>query len=316
MKRALVTGITGMDGSYLAELLLAQGYQVWGLVRRCSTRNTDRIEHLLNDLILLQGDMTDPVSLDHVVKSAMPELVVNLAAMSFVGESWRQPLLTFSVVATGTANLLESVRRYVPEAKFYQASSSEQFGSMPPPQNELTNFHPRSPYGVSKTAAHWWAVNYRESYNMNVSCGILFNHSGARRGIEFVERKVSHGVAQIVKKRSKELLLGNLDAKRDWGHSKDYMRAAMLMTDQKIPDDYVIGTGIAHSVQNLVETAFRYVNLDWREYVKLDERFLRPAEVNHLLADPRKAKEKLGWTPTVTFADLVAEMVEYDLATP
>jgi GDPmannose 4,6-dehydratase len=311
--KALITGITGQSGSYLAELLLDQNIEVFGLVRRSSIGNTQRIDHLRGKIVIAFGDMCDPVSLNHAVGYVKPDWVFNFAAQSFVGESWRQPKYTFDVVAGGTLNLLEAVRNYAPNAKFIQASSSEMFGASPPPQNELTPFYPRSPYGIAKLAAHWSCVNYRESYGMPISCAIFFNMESARRGIEFVTRKVSHGVAMIANGKATELRLGNLDAKRDWSHARDHVRAAFRMILADKPDDYVIGSGTAYSVRNFVERAFTHANLNWQDYVVIDPALVRPAEVNYLLANATKAKGTLGWRTMGDLQELVEEMVDNDM---
>ncbi len=314
MPLALITGITGQDGSYLAEFLLEQGYQVVGLVRRSSNPNYSRIEHLLDKIELAQGDLTDLPSLMAVVEKYRPDEVYNLAAQSFVPASWEQPLLTTDVNAVGVTRLLEAIRRVHPTARFYQASTSEMFGQVREmPQNEQTPFHPRSPYGVSKVYGHWITVNYRESYGLFAVSGILFNHESPRRGLHFVTRKVTHGVARIKLGLANELRLGNLDAKRDWGYTGDYVRAMWLMLQQDEPEDFVIGTGEAHSVRELCEVAFSHVGLDYRDFVVVDPKFFRPAEVNILLADPSKARAKLGWQPRVSFEELIRMMVEADL---
>ncbi len=314
MPLALITGITGQDGSYLAEFLLEQGYQVVGLVRRSSNPNYSRIEHLLDKIELAQGDLTDLPSLMAVMEKYRPDEVYNLAAQSFVPASWEQPLLTTDVNAVGVTRLLEAIRRVHPTARFYQASTSEMFGQVREmPQNEQTPFHPRSPYGVSKVYGHWITVNYRESYGLFAVSGILFNHESPRRGLHFVTRKVTHGVARIKLGLANELRLGNLDAKRDWGYTGDYVRAMWLMLQQDEPEDFVIGTGEAHSVRELCEVAFSHVGLDYRDFVVVDPKFFRPAEVNILLADPSKARAKLGWQPRVSFEELIRMMVEADL---
>ena len=315
-KKALITGITGQDGSYLAEFLLNKGYEVYGLVRRTSTVNHTRISHLLDRIHLCEGDLLDQLSLIEVIKKIQPDEVYNLAAMSFVPLSWTQPTLTGEYTALGALRVLEAIRLVNQRIKFYQASSSEMFGmSKETPQSETTPFHPRSPYGVAKVYAHWMTVNYRESYGMFACSGILFNHESPRRGLEFVTRKVTHAVAKIKLGLAKELRLGNLKARRDWGFAGDYVEAMWLMLQQKTPEDFVIGTGISHSVQQLVEEAFRCVGItDWQRYVKEDPSLLRPAEVDHLVADPQKAKKILGWQPKVQFAQLIKMMVEADLA--
>jgi GDPmannose 4,6-dehydratase len=314
-KRALITGITGQDGSYLAELLLDKGYEVFGLIRRLSAPNVWRIQHLLDKVTLLQGDLLDQLSLIKAVERSRPHELYNLAAMSFVPASWDQPMLTGEYNAQGVTRVLEAVRNVDPKIRFYQASSSEMYGRVREvPQTELTPFYPRSPYGVSKAFGHYITVNYRESYDLFAVSGILFNHESPRRGIEFVTRKVTDGVARIKLGLADSLKLGNLDACRDWGFSGDYVRAMWLMLQQDRPDDYVIATGTAHSVKDLVEVAFAHVDLDWQKYVGIDPAFLRPAEVDHLIGDPAKAKKELGWEPSVDFKGLVTMMVDADLA--
>ncbi len=313
-KRALITGITGQDGSYLAELLLDKGYEVHGLVRRASTTNYWRIEHLLDRVHLKAGDLLDQLSLIKVIDEVRPDEIYNLAAMSFVPASWDQPLLTGEFNSQGVTRVLEAVRQVDARIRLYQASSSEMYGKVREvPQTESTPFYPRSPYGVSKVFAHYITVNYRESYDLFAVSGILFNHESPRRGLEFVTRKVTDGVARIKLGVADSLALGNLDAKRDWGFSGDYVRAMWLMLQQDRADDYVIATGKSHSVQDLVELAFGHVGLDWQKYVRLDPKFLRPAEVDHLIGDPAKAKAALGWKPEVDFAGLVRMMVDADL---
>jgi GDPmannose 4,6-dehydratase len=313
-KRALITGITGQDGSYLAELLLAQGYDVYGLTRRLSASNYWRIEHLLDRLTLIPGDLLDQLSLIRVLERVRPHEVYNLAAMSFVPASWDQPMLTGEFNSQGVTRVLEAVRVVDSSIRIYQASSSEMYGKVREvPQVETTPFYPRSPYGVSKVFAHYITVNYRESYNLFAVSGILFNHESPRRGLEFVTRKVTDGVAKIKLGLAKELRLGNLDAHRDWGFAGDYVRAMWMMLQQDEPDDYVIATGEAHSVQELVEIAFGHVGLDWQKHVVMDPAFLRPAEVDHLIGDASKAHEKFGWKPSVTFDGLVTMMVDADL---
>ncbi len=313
-KRALITGITGQDGSYLAELLLEKGYEVFGVIRRLSAPNVWRIQHLLPRITLLQGDLLDQLSLIKAVDKAQPEEFYNLAAMSFVPSSWDQPMLTGEYNAQGVTRALEAVRSVNPKIRFYQASSSEMYGRVREvPQTEMTPFYPRSPYGVSKVFGHYITVNYRESYDLFACSGILFNHESPRRGIEFVTRKVTDGVARIKLGLEKKLMLGNRDASRDWGFSGDYVRAMWLMLQQDQPDDYVVATGEAHSVQELVEVAFAHVGLDWQEFVGIDQRYLRPAEVDHLIGDPAKAKKDLGWEPTVDFKGLVHMMVDADM---
>jgi GDPmannose 4,6-dehydratase len=313
-KRALITGITGQDGSYLAELLLDKGYEVFGLTRRLSADNYWRIAHIRDRLTLLPGDLLDQLSLIRVLEKVKPQELYNLAAMSFVPASWDQPMLTGEFNSQGVTRVLEAIRVVDSSIRLYQASSSEMYGKVREvPQRETTPFYPRSPYGVSKVFAHYITVNYRESYNMFAASGILFNHESPRRGLEFVTRKVTDGVAQIKKGKSKELRLGNLDAHRDWGFAGDYVRAMWMMLQQTEPDDYVIATGESHSVQELVEIAFGHVGLDWKNFVKLDPAFLRPAEVDHLIGDPGKATTKFGWTPSVDFRGLVTMMVDADL---
>lgn len=313
-KRAIISGITGQDGSYLAELLLEKGYEVVGITRRLSAPNTGRIEHLLDKIELRPADLLDQLSLMKVVDEVRPHEFYNLAAMSFVPASWDQPLLTGEFNAQGVTRVLEAIRRIDTSIRLYQASSSEMYGKVREiPQTEETPFYPRSPYGVSKVFAHYITVNYRESYDLFAASGILFNHESPRRGLEFVTRKVTDGVARIKLGLTDSLALGNLDAQRDWGFSGDYVRAMWLMLQQEKPDDYVIATGVSHSVQELVQTAFDHVGLDWREHVKTDPRFLRPAEVDHLIGDSSKAREQLGWQPQVDFTGLVTMMVDADL---
>ena len=314
-KRALITGITGQDGSYLAELLLEKGYEVFGVVRRLSAPNVWRIQHLLPRITLLQADLLDQLSLIKAVEEAQPVEFYNLAAMSFVPASWDQPMLTGEYNAQGVTRTLEAVRSVNTKIRFYQASSSEMYGRVREvPQTELTPFYPRSPYGVTKVFGHYITVNYRESYDLFACSGILFNHESPRRGIEFVTRKVTDGVARIKLGLADKLMLGNRDAHRDWGFAGDYVRAMWMMLQQDAPDDYVIATGEAHSVQDLVEVAFAHVGLDWQKHVGVDQRYLRPAEVDHLIGNPAKAKKKLGWEPTVDFKGLVHMMVDADLA--
>ena len=316
MKRALITGITGQDGSYLAELLLENGYEVHGVVRRSSTETFERINHLVGKVHLHQADLLDQLSIIDVLKETRADEVYNLAAQSFVPTSWKQPVLTGEFTAIGVTRMLEAIRLLGPDhIRFYQASSSEMFGKVVEvPQKESTPFYPRSPYGVAKVYGHWITVNYRESYGMYCVSGILFNHESERRGREFVTRKVSDGVARIKLGLAKELRLGNLDARRDWGFAGDYTRAMFLMLQQPKPDDYVVATGEAHSVRDLVEIAFGSVNLDWQKYVVIDPALVRPAEVDLLIGDPTKAKTRLGWKPEVTFEQLVERMVKADLA--
>jgi GDPmannose 4,6-dehydratase len=314
-KRALISGITGQDGSYLAELLLDKGYEVFGVVRRLSAPNVWRIQHLLERVTLLQADLLDQLSLIKAVEVAQPAEFYNLAAMSFVPSSWDQPMLTGEFNAQGVTRALEAVRSVNSKIRFYQASSSEMYGRVREvPQSEMTPFYPRSPYGVSKVFGHYITVNYRESYDLYACSGILFNHESPRRGIEFVTRKVTDGVARIKLGKADKLMLGNRDASRDWGFSGDYVRAMWMMLQQDEPDDYVIATGETHTVQELVEVAFAHVGLDWQKHVGIDQRFIRPAEVDLLIGDPAKAKAKLGWEPSVDFKGLVHMMVDADLA--
>lgn len=314
-KKALITGITGQDGSYLAELLLDKGYEVFGVVRRLSAPNMWRIQHILDRVTLLQGDLLDQLSLIKAVERSQPDEFYNLGAMSFVPASWDQPMLTGEYNAQGVTRALEAVRSVNTKIRFYQASSSEMYGRVREvPQTEMTPFYPRSPYGVTKVFGHYITVNYRESYDLFACSGILFNHESPRRGIEFVTRKITDGVARIKLGLTDKLMLGNLDACRDWGFSGDYVRAMWLMLQQDKPDDYVIATGEAHSVQEFVELAFAHAGLDWKKHVGVDPRYLRPAEVDHLIGDPGKAKRELGWEPTVTFKQLVTMMVDADLA--
>ena len=313
-KRALITGITGQDGSYLAEWLLEKGYEVVGVVRRSSSPNLWRIEHLLNRIELKPADLLDQLSIYRLLGEVRPTEFYNLAAMSFVPASWEQPLLTGEYNAQGVTRALEAIRQVDPKIRFYQASSSEMYGKVREvPQSEVTPFYPRSPYGVSKVFGHYITVNYRESYNLFACSGILFNHESPRRGLEFVTRKVTDGVARIKLGLSDSLPMGNLDAQRDWGFAGDYVRAMWLMLQQDEPDDYVVATGSTHTVKKLVELAFSHVGLDWEKYVKVDQRFIRPAEVDLLIGDPAKAKKSLGWEPTVDFAGLVRMMVDADV---
>ncbi len=313
-KVALITGITGQDGSYLAEFLLEQGYKVYGMVRRASVDKFERIAHIMDKVELLQGDLLDQYSLITVLKDSQPAEVYNLAAQSFVPTSWAQPVLTSEFTAIGVTRMLESIRLVDPTIRFYQASSSEMYGKVrETPQSEETPFYPRSPYGVAKVYGHYITVNYRESYNLYATSGILFNHESPRRGLEFVTRKVTDGVAKIKLGRAQELRLGNLDARRDWGFAGDYVRAMWLMLQQETPDDYVIATGETRTVRELVQTAFGCVDLDWQQYVKVDKAFLRPAEVDLLVGDCSKAKTKLGWQPSVSFEKLIQMMVQADL---
>jgi GDPmannose 4,6-dehydratase len=314
-KRALITGVTGQDGSYLAELLLNEGYEVIGMVRRSSTVTFERIAHIEDRLTLVAGDLFDEVSMIGILRDHRPAEVYNLAAQSFVQTSWSQPVLTGETTALGVTRVLDAIRTVDPEIRFYQASSSEMFGKVQEvPQRESTPFYPRSPYGVAKVYGHWITVNYRESYDLHASSGILFNHESPRRGLEFVTRKVTHGVARIAAGIDKSLALGNLDAQRDWGFAADYVRAMWLMLQQDAPDDYVVATGETHSVRELVELSFAAAGLDWEKYVTIDERFLRPAEVDLLVGDPTKAEKVLGWHREVDFPTLVQMMVEADLA--
>ena len=313
-KAALITGITGQDGSYLAELLLNKGYEVYGLARRLSTPNMSRINHIADNIIFLEGDLTDQSSLNVAMQTSQPDEVYNLAAQSFVATSWNQPVLTGNVTGLGVTRVLDAVKNFCHDAKFYQASSSEMFGNVDEvPQNELTRFCPRSPYAIAKVYGYYTTVNHRESYEMFCCNGILFNHESPRRGIEFVTKKITDGVARIHQGLSKELRLGNLDAKRDWGYAGDYVEAMWLMLQQEEPDDYVIATGESHSVREFVEMAFSAVGLDWRDHVKMDERFMRPAEVPELRGDASKARDKLGWMPETSFEELVEMMVKADL---
>lgn len=312
-KIAFITGITGQDGSYLADFLLSKGYKVYGMVRRTSTPIFERINHILDKIELVYGDLLDQSSLTALLQEIQPDEIYNLAAQSFVKDSWNEPLATGEFTGLGVLRVLEAMRQVCPKAKFYQASSSEMFGSAPAPQSEKTRFQPRSPYAVSKVFGHYITVNYRESYNLFACSGILFNHESPRRGIEFVTRKISDGVARIKLGLADELRLGNLDAKRDWGFAGDYVKAMWLMLQQDKPDDYVIGSGVNHSVRDFVQTAFKVAGIEnWEKYVKTDPKFLRPAEVVELKADITKAKKKLGWEPETDFEDLVKMMVEHD----
>ena len=314
-RRALITGVTGQDGSYLAELLLDKGYEVSGVVRRSSTESFERIAHLEGRIELLQADLLDQVSLQEALRASRPHEVYNLAAQSFVPTSWSQPVLTAEFTATGVTRVLEAVRNVDPSIRFYQASSSEMFGKVQQvPQSEETPFYPRSPYGVAKAYGHFITVNYRESYDMYAVSGILFNHESPRRGLEFVTSKISNGVARIKLGQATELRLGNLDAQRDWGFAGDYVRAMWLMLQQDTPVDYVIATGITHTIRRACEVAFGHVGLDWEQYVVIDPRFLRPAEVDLLVGDASKAERELGWTPDVTFEQMMAIMVDADIA--
>ncbi len=313
VKRALITGITGQDGSYLAELLLEEGYEVVGLMRRSSTVNIERISHVQERLTLVSGDLMDEVSLISVLREYRPREVYNLAAQSFVQASWAQPVLTGESTALGVTRMLDAIRIVDPEIRFYQASSSEMFGRVRAvPQNEHTSFYPRSPYGVAKVYGHWITVNYRESYGLHASSGILFNHESPRRGIEFVTRKVTHGAARIAAGLDTELRLGNLEARRDWGYAVDYVRAMWLMLQRESADDFVIATGETHSVRELCEVAFSHVGLRWEDHVVVDDRYLRPAEVDLLVGDSTKANRELGWRHRVGFTDLIELMVDAD----
>lgn len=312
--RALITGITGQDGSYLAELLLAEGYEVFGIVRRSSVKKFDRIEPFMDKLELVEGDLTDQSSLDTAIHTVQPDEVYNMAAQSFVPASWNQAVLTGDVTGLGVIRILEAIRKHRPQAKFLQASSSEMFGKIrETPQTEKTAFYPRSPYGAAKVFGHYITVNYRESYGLFASSAIGFNHESPRRGLEFVTRKVTHQVARIKCGLAKKLLLGNLDAKRDWGFAKDYVRGMRMILQQREPDDFVLATGKMHSIRELLEVAFSAVGLDWEKYVEIDPKLIRPAEVDILCGDATKAREKLGWEPRVGFEELVKMMVEADL---
>lgn len=314
-KRALITGITGQDGSYLADFLLEQEYEVIGIIRRSSTVNFERIEHIQDQITLVSADLIDQISLINVIDKYRPNEVYNLAAQSYVPASWEQPVLTGDVTALGVTRLLDAVRLVDPGIRFYQASSSEMFGKVREvPQNEETPFYPRSPYGVAKVYGHWITVNYRESYDLFACSGICFNHESPRRGLEFAPRKIARAVAQIKHGRQKELRLGNMDAQRDWGYAPDYVRGMWLMLQQDSPDDYVLATGQTQTVKHLVELAFNVVDLNWQDYVIQDPRFIRPADVDLLVGDPSKAKEKLGWEATTTFEELVQIMVEAEVA--
>jgi GDPmannose 4,6-dehydratase len=313
-KRALITGVTGQDGSYLAEFLLSQGYEVLGMVRRSSTVNFDRIHHFQDDITIVQGDLLDQMSLLDIMREYRPQEVYNLAAQSFVPTSWKQPVLTGEFTALGVTRMLEAVRMVDPEIRFYQASSSEMFGKVrETPQSENTPFYPRSPYGVAKVYGHWITINYRESYNLFACSGILFNHESPRRGLEFVTHKVTYGAARIKLGLADDLHLGNLQARRDWGFAGDYVQAMWLMLQQDEPDDYVVATGETHSVQELCEVAFGYLDLDWQKYVVCDPQFFRPAEVDLLVGDPSKAHAKLGWGPSISFEELIRLMIDADM---
>ncbi|HSM16891.1 MAG TPA: GDP-mannose 4,6-dehydratase [Gemmatimonadales bacterium] len=314
MPRALITGVTGQDGSYLAEFLLSKGYEVYGVVRRTSHHSYERIEHILDRITVVAADLLDQHSLTEVIRSTRPNEVYNLAAQSFVPASWTQPVLTGEFTALGVTRILEAVRLAGPEARFYQASSSEMFGKVTEtPQRESTPFYPRSPYGVAKVYGHWITVNYRESHGLYAVSGILFNHESPRRGIEFVTRKVTDAVARITLGLATEVRLGHLDARRDWGYAGDYVDAMWRMLQQDEPSDYVVGTGISHSVRDVVEIAFRHVGLDWQQHVVVDPSLKRPAEVEALVADPTRARSELGWSPTVSFEEMIRMMVDADL---
>lgn len=315
MPKALITGITGQDGSYLAELLLEKGYDVIGMVRRSSTVNFDRIRAIQDRITLVQGDLLDQASLIDILEEHRPEEVYNLAAQSFVPTSWKQPVFTGEVTALGVTRILDAIRLVDPQIRFYQASSSEMFGRVQSvPQDEKTPFYPRSPYGVAKVYGHWITVNYRESYGLFACSGILFNHESPRRGLEFVTRKVTYTVARIKHGLCRELRLGNLESRRDWGFAGDYVRAMWLMLQQERPDDYVVGSGTTHSVRELCEVAFGHVGLDWRDYVVVDPKYYRPAEVDLLVSNPQKARRELGWEPSMSFEQLIATMVDADIA--
>jgi GDPmannose 4,6-dehydratase len=312
-KSALITGISGQDGSYLAELLLQKGYKVTGVIRRTSTPNLDRLSHVLDDIELISGDLLDQNSLVAALKKAEPEEVYNLGAQSFVATSWSQADLTGQFTGLGVTRMLEAIRSYNPGIRFYQASSSEMFGSTPPPQSETTLFHPRSPYAVAKLYGHWITINYRESYNMYACSGILFNHESPRRGLEFVTRKVTNAAARIKLGIQKSLNMGNLDARRDWGFAGDYVKAMWMMLQQTTPKDYVVATGKSHTVEQLLDLAFQHVKLNFRDYVTIDPTLIRPAEVTSLCGDPSLVKKELGWEPETTFEQMIAMMVEEDL---
>jgi GDPmannose 4,6-dehydratase len=314
MKKALITGITGQDGSYLAEFLLDKGYDVYGMVRRASFQRFDRIQHILDRVEIIEGDLTDQSSLDDAMNTIAPDEVYNLASQSFVPTSWNQPVLTADVTGTGVTRMLEALRRHKPDTKFYQASTSEMFGKVrETPQNEMTPFYPRSPYGVAKAYAHWITINYRESYNIFACSGICFNHESPRRGLEFISRKVTDGVARIKLGLADQLKLGNLEARRDWGFAKDFVEAMWLMLQQDQPEDYVIATGVSHRVRDLIDTAFDYVGLPIEPYVVVDPKLFRLAEVDGLVGDASKAKTNLGWTPTTSFKEMIHIMLEADL---
>ncbi len=314
MKTALITGTTGQDGSYLSEYLLSLGYKVYGLIRRSSTQNFERVAHIQDQIEFLNADLLDQNSLTNAIAEAKPDEVYNLAAQSFVPASWSQPVLTGEFTALGVTRMLEAIRVLNPEIRFYQASSSEMFGKVHSvPQDEETKFHPRSPYGVAKLYGHWITVNYRESYGMHAVSGILFNHESPRRGEEFVTRKISLAAARIKAGLQKQLRLGNLEAKRDWGFTGDYVKAMHMMLQHDEPRDYVVGTGETHTVEEFVEIAFRRVGLDWKDHVVIDKKFVRPAEVDLLISNPRRAREELGWVPEVSFQKLVEMMVDADV---
>jgi GDPmannose 4,6-dehydratase len=314
-KKALITGITGQDGSYLAEYLLSMGYEVYGFVRRTSTLKYERISHIQDQIKIISGDMSDQTSMTRALAAIQPDEVYNLAAQSFVQTSWQQPVFTGDVTALGVTRLLDAIMTVNPKIRFYQASSSEMFGKVQEvPQKETTSFYPRSPYGVAKVYGHWITVNYRESYDLHASSGILFNHESPRRGLEFVTRKVSYNVAKIKLGLSNEIRMGNLDAQRDWGFAGDYVQAMWMMLQQDVPDDYVVATGVTHSVERLLDIAFNHVDLNWKNYVVQDPEFMRPAEVDLLIGDPSKAGSKLGWEPNVSFEQLITMMVDSDLA--
>lgn len=313
-KKAFITGITGQDGSYLAEFLLKKNYQVFGMTRRTSTSNYDRIKNIVDDITLVSGDLLDQHSMTNAIRKIQPDEIYNLAAQSFVPTSWSQPVLTGEFTALGVTRLLEAIRHAKPDAKFYQASSSEMFGKVrETPQTETTSFYPRSPYGVAKVYGHWITVNYRESYNLFAVSGILFNHESPRRGLEFVTRKITHAVARIKLGKQAKLKLGNLEAKRDWGYAPDYVEAMWLMLQQAKADDYVIATGKTWSVKDCVQTAFETIGLNWQDYVEIDQQLLRPAEVDVLVGNPAKAKKILNWQPKTSFKEMIKIMVEADL---
>jgi GDPmannose 4,6-dehydratase len=314
-KKAIITGVTGQDGSYLAEFLLGKGYEVYGMVRRTSTVRYERIRHIQDQIEIIQGDLSDQTSLSRAIADVMPDEVYNLGAQSFVPTSWNQPAFTGDVTGLGVTRMLEAIHTVKPDTRFYQASSSEMFGKVQEvPQRETTPFYPRSPYGVAKVYGHWITVNYRESYDMFAVSGILFNHESPRRGLEFVTRKVSYTVAKIKLGLAHELRIGNIDAQRDWGFAGDYVEAMWLMLQQDTPDDYVVATGKTHTVERLLDVAFSSVDLNWKDYTVQDQKFMRPAEVDLLIGDPAKAHAKLGWEPAVSFESLIQMMVEADLA--